>query len=77
MCITRLNKGKILFVYSGGLHHIHTPGDKFPRFFKKIRVNLELLNIQQYKQNLSSPSSNFKIQVMNDLNKRLKYLTPE
>ena len=35
-----IDSGDIIFIYSGGMHHIQAPGDKFPRLFQKIKVNL-------------------------------------
>jgi len=75
--LNRLTSGDVLFIYSGGLHHIHTPGDKYPRFFKKIKVNLELLNIEDYKAKFNNETSNFKSKVIRDLNQRLKTHHPE
>jgi hypothetical protein len=75
--LEKITIGDLLFIYSGGLHHIHTPGDRYPRFFKKVKVNLELLNIQEYKQRFTSSNLTFKQQVVHDLNSRLKSYTPE
>lgn len=73
-----LDNGKALFVYSGGLHHIQAPGEKLPKLFKKVKVNLELLPISSYKESLiNSPLCNFKRNLMEDLNKRLKTLIPK
>ena len=73
-----LDHGKALFVYSGGLHHIQAPGDKLPKLFKKVKVNLELLPISSYKKSLiNSPLCNFKRNLMEDLNKRLNTLIPK
>ena len=72
-----LTEGDALFIYSGGLHHIHTPGDKFPRFFKKVKVNLELINIEDYKAEFNNEPSNFKALVISDLNQRLKTHHPD
>ncbi len=76
--LEKIDYGKVLFVYSGGLHHIQSPGDKFPRFFKKIKVNLELVTIEFYKQLLQkTQSQNFRARVIDDLNLRLKHLIPK
>lgn len=71
-----LDKGKILFIYSGGLHHIQSPGEKFPKLFKTISVNLEAIPLIDYKNLMSKGSDNFKQNVMADLNFRLTHLTP-
>lgn len=78
-----LNEGKILFVYSGGLHHIQAPGDKMPNLFKTIKANLELVNIADYKKQLLQKKDDliqqhneFKIKVIEDMNKRLAERVP-
>lgn len=40
--------GKLLLVYSGGLHHIHAPGQGLPRLFKTMKVNVEQLDLGEY-----------------------------
>jgi len=75
--LQRLDKGEILFVYSGGLHHIQAPGDKFPRLFKTIKVNLELIDLPTYKQQFSSDSVEFKKQVLTDISQRLSTYIPQ
>lgn len=84
-----LEQGKILFVYSGGLHHIQAPGDKFPGVFKTIRANLELVNIADYKAQLRQKKDSlleksdfyqkhneFRYRVIEDMNKRLHEKVP-
>ena len=68
--LQRLDKGEILFVYSGGLHHIQAPGDKFPRLFKTIKVNLELIDLPTYKEQ-------FRQQVLTDISQRLSTRIPQ
>ena len=75
-----LDHGKALFVYSGGLHHIQTPGQKFPKLFKKARVNFEMMDIKHYKQKFESLKLNakeYRNAVMADLNERLKTKIPD
>jgi 1-acyl-sn-glycerol-3-phosphate acyltransferase len=70
--------GRMLLVYSGGLHHIHAPGDRFPRLFKKVRLRLELLDIREYRGSLLNGRSpeEFKAQVIDDLTHRRDTLCP-
>lgn len=75
--LNRLDKGKILFVYSGGLHHIQAPGDKFPKLFKTIKVNMEIVDLVRYKQQFSDDECEFKKQVINDINLRLANRIPK
>ena len=42
--------GLIVFVYSGGLHHIHSPGQHFPKLFQMARANFEAIDLQGYRQ---------------------------
>ncbi len=67
-----LENGKALFVYSGGLHHIQAPGQKLPKLFKKVKVNLELLSISKYKRSFQcADAKEFKKRLIKDLNLRL------
>ena len=82
--LSYMHKGKVLFVYSGGLHHVQTPGQRFPRIFKKVKVNLEMINIEHYKKSIFAMDNNldknshksFKVNVITDLNNRLKDKVP-
>ena len=69
--LQRLDKGKILFVYSGGLHHIQAPGDRLPRLFKTIEANMEIVDLAYYKSQFSFNDNEFKAQVLSDINQRL------
>lgn len=75
--LERLDEGKILFLYSGGLHHIQAPGDKFPKLFKTIKVNMEIIDLAIYKQKFSDNNIEFKKQVIADINERLINQTPK
>ncbi|MBC3764680.1 1-acyl-sn-glycerol-3-phosphate acyltransferase [Neptunicella marina] len=75
--LQRLEKGKMLFVYSGGLHHIQSPGDKLPRLFKTITANLELVDIAKYKTLIADiKAKDFKARVMADMDRRLLDYVP-
>ncbi len=74
-----MTEGKALFVYSGGLHHIQSPGQIFPKLFKRIKVNLELINIDQYKQMIEDKSTTlreFRRNLISDLNQKLRSKIP-
>lgn len=43
-----IGAGTLLLAYSGGLHHVHAPGQRWPRLFKRIRMNLEVVDIAAY-----------------------------
>lgn len=70
--------GSILFVYSGGLHHVHAPGDRFPSPFRQIDANAEILSIEEYKNSLPiHPDRDFRDEVVSDLQRRLKQNLPD
>jgi 1-acyl-sn-glycerol-3-phosphate acyltransferase len=69
--------GKILFVYSGGLHHIQSPGDKLPKVFKTIRANAQIMDIQAYKDSLPFEfGHDFREEVVADMQRRLETHVP-
>lgn len=43
-----IGHGRMLLAYSGGLHHVQIPGEHFPRLWKTIRMNLEVVDIAAY-----------------------------
>jgi len=72
--------GLILFAYSGGLHHIHAPGQGFPRLFQTARINFEAVDLQEYRRlmgvppegasNGDEPWRHFRKRVVSDLEQR-------
>ena len=48
--LENLNDGAMILCISGGLHHIQTPGQLFPRLFKTIPMNLVYIDIKEYKE---------------------------
>jgi hypothetical protein len=67
-----LPDGRMLAVYSGGLHHIQVPGELLPTPFKTIRVKMEMIDIPTYKEDLQRdyPDLNFTGAVIADLTRR-------
>ena len=67
-----LDSGNMLIAYSGGLHHMQSPGQKFPRLFRNLKLNMESLKIQDYKLSLGKTEdfSAFKVSVIKDLEYR-------
>jgi len=47
-----IGEGRMLIGYSGGLHHVQAPGERIPRLFQRVRMNLELLDIADYLRTL-------------------------
>lgn len=70
-----LDAGNMLIVYSGGLHHVQAPGERFPRLFKKIRVHFEQFPIHEYKASLPK-NVDFKEAVIGDMAQRLRHNLP-
>lgn len=64
--------GRMLLAYSGGLHHVHAPGDRFPRPFRRVRLRLEVLEIERYRRELlrAAGEEGFKAAVVEDLTRR-------
>lgn len=67
-----LPEGRMLVVYSGGLHHIQTPGDLLPTPFRTIRCRMEMVDIADYKNGVkkSHPYLDFRGAVIADLTRR-------
>ncbi len=70
--------GRMLIAYSGGLHHVHTPGERFPRLFKTIRLGLEVVDIAQYRaaRLAEGGAKGFRRAVVNDLEARRDQICP-
>lgn len=75
--IEQIKTGDILFVYSGGLHHVQVPGQRFPKLFKKIKTHMEIVSVDDYKDALYHPEvRNRKVAFVRDIQSRLDELTP-
>lgn len=78
--LEHLNTGKILFLYSGGLHHIQSPGQRFPKLFKTISANIEIQDLSQYKELIQTKGAEldktFKSLVIEDLDSRKHCKSP-
>ena len=64
--------GRLFIGYSAGLHHVHAPGDRFPRLFRRVRLGAEVLDIPAYRRELRDRhgSAGFKRAVIEDLTER-------
>ena len=64
--------GRMLIAYSGGLHHVQIPGQKFPNLFKTIRVSFEFHDIELYRREIlaAAGDNDFKKVVKADLERR-------
>jgi len=76
--IQKIPSGKILMAYSGGLHHIQAPGERIPRLFKTVKMRLESIDIQRYREKLLSHNGykGFKSAVIRDLERRKNRFCP-
>lgn len=73
-----LPSGRMLLVYSGGLHHIQAPGEALPRPFRTIRMRKEVVDIPAYVASLGGiedPMA-FRRAVIQDLERRRDSLCP-
>lgn len=69
--------GRMIIAYSGGLHQVQIPGQAFPKIFKTIRVNFELLSIKAYKESIAvAAGETFKVGVIKDLEARMAKYCP-
>jgi hypothetical protein len=76
--IEALGAGRMLLAYSGGLHHVQVPGERFPRLWKTIRMRLELVDIAAYRAAMlaKAGAAGFKRAVVEDLERRRDLLCP-
>ena len=47
--LREIHGGRMLIAYSGGLHHVQVPNQLIPKLFKTLRMNIENLDITQYR----------------------------
>ncbi|MYA32933.1 MAG: hypothetical protein F4164_07565 [Gemmatimonadales bacterium] len=64
--------GRLFIGYSGGLHHIQAPGERFPRPFRSAWLGAEVVDIAEYRRELggSECAETFKAAVIEDLTRR-------
>jgi hypothetical protein len=77
--LNSVNKGQMLFAYSGGLHHVQVPGEGFPRIFKTLKIDVEAFEISEYKTSFNEePGSRpWRKLVLDDLQHRLETKPPK
>jgi len=75
--LENMNSGIMILCFSGGLHHVQAPGQKIPRIFKTIKLNLAAFDIAEYKNQFGDISSREKkLAIVADLQKRLETCVP-
>lgn len=76
--LEKMNQGHILFCLSGGLHHVQAPGQRFPKVFKKIKANVDFMEIKKYKNQFASLSDKERTSaIINDLQSRIEKDCPK
>jgi hypothetical protein len=70
--IETMGEGRMMLAYSGGLHHIQMPGERFPRLFKPVRLRLEVVDIAAYRAAIMAAAGpkGFRRAVVRDLERR-------
>lgn len=61
---------KMMFVYSGGLHHVLAPGESFPRILKKVSISLETMKVNDYLEKFMIDGVLNKSELFKDLERR-------
>lgn len=74
--LKRMDEGKMMIAYSGGLHHVQAPGETIIRPFKTLRMNLESLSIPEYRQQCQQSGQPFKKAVVEDLEQQKEKYCP-
>ncbi|TGL41012.1 hypothetical protein [Leptospira perdikensis] len=70
--IETIDDGIMLLCLSGGLHHVQSPGQLFPRPFKNIYMNFSYIDIKTYKEEFPDQLRERKFAIVKDLQKRLE-----
>lgn len=76
--IETIGGGRMLLAYSGGLHHVQVPGERWPRLFRTIRMNLEFVDIAAYRESIMAKAGpeGFRRAVVEDLERRRDLYCP-
>lgn len=67
--LTTMKQGRMMLCYSGGLHHIQSPGQGFPKLFKTVKISFEALRIEDYLSTFD-PTTDLKKLIIQDLEAR-------
>lgn len=71
-------EGRLLFAYSGGLHHVQAPGERWPRLFRKVRMDFEVVDLAAYRDRFLAEAgrAGFRDAVIDDMEQRLIAKSP-
>lgn len=70
--LARLDSGLMLIGRSGGLHHVQSPGQTLPKLFRTIRLEMDVVDIAEYKKRMPRDPREFKVAVVMDMQARLE-----
>lgn len=64
--------GRLFLAYSGGLHHVHAPGERLPRLFRRVSLAADVVDIPTYRAELKARYGEeaFRGAVIEDLTRR-------
>lgn len=70
--VSGVDSGRMLLAYSGGLHHVAAPGERFPRLFQEVSIRLEVVEIPAYRAALGGTADPeaFRRRMVEDLTRR-------
>jgi len=70
--------GRLLLGYSQGLHHVHAPGDRRVRLFRRVVIRAETVDIAAYREEIfrEHGAEEFKLGVVEDMTRRRDALCP-
>jgi hypothetical protein len=71
-------EGRLLFAYSGGLHHVQAPGERLPRLLRKVRMDFEVVDLAAYRARFLAAAgrAGFRDAVVDDMEQRLLSHSP-
>lgn len=71
-------EGRLLFAYSGGLHHVQAPGEALPRPFRTVRMDFEVVDLAAYRDRFLAEAGRkgFRDAVVADMERRLIEKSP-
>jgi hypothetical protein len=73
--------GKMIILYSGGLHHVQVPGQRIPKLFQTIKVNFQCIDTKDYKKKLEDRAAevggSFKKALIADLTEKMRQHCPK
>jgi len=74
-----IGEGRLFLAYSGGLHHVQVPGERWPRLFQTIRLRIEVMDIAAYRNEMLAKGGGpegFRRAVVEDLERRRDLYSP-